>query len=375
MSDPKASIGRNVHTLGALRIGGAQRILRDLLPAIQRQGVEVELWVMSSRLDSFGETILRKFEDLDIPVRRGPTLRLAARTTLWLRRQLLELTEKDVFNIHLFNCERVYHLSRWLHRRRYRVLRTLHNTSPPDPGLNRWAFDRSDVRNSIACGSAIADNYRDVVRGEMSTVVSGIAFDWPRHEPGERVDRQGRLGLDPELTQFVAAGRMGSKGKTIHDFQKGYDQLIAAWKQGRLGEGGGRLHLLGDGPLKGDLEAAAAGDETITFHGVVDNVHEWLGASDTYLMPSRWEGLPIAGMEAAGTGIPCVFSEIEPLRELDYPAATFYTPESVPELTERLRERLGRRDTATEQAVASARSRFGIDRMAREYVEVYARLT
>jgi glycosyltransferase involved in cell wall biosynthesis len=374
MTDSQPGIGRNVHLLGALRIGGAQRILRDLLPGIQRQGVSVELFVMSSRLDSFGETILRKFAELDIPVRRGPTLRLAARTTLWLRNQLAELGPEDILNVHLFNCERVYHLSRLLHRRRYRVLRTLHNTSDPDPGLNRWAFDRSDIRTSIACGSAIAENYREQVRGEMSTVVSGIAFDWPRHDPNQRVARQQHLDLDPELTHFVAAGRMGSKGKTIHDFQKGYDQLIKAWQQARMGDEGGRLHLLGDGPLKGDLEELAGSDESIRFYGVVDNVHEWLGAADTYLMPSRWEGLPIAGMEAAGTGIPCVFSEIDPLRELEYPAASFYTPEQVPDLAERLRERLGQRDTASEEAVESARHRFGIDRMAREYVEAYARL-
>lgn len=374
MTDPRPGIGRNVHCLGALRIGGAQRILRDLLPAIQRQGVDVELFVMSNRLDSFGETILNKFADLGIPVRRGPTLRLAARTTLWLRRQLLELGPRDILNVHLFNCERVYHLARLLHRRRYKVLRTLHNTSHPDPGLNRWAFERSDIRTSIACGSAIAENYRELVRGDVPTIVSAIAYDWPRHDPSQRLPRQQELGLDPELTHFVAAGRMGSKGKTIHDFQKGYDQLIKAWHQARMGDGGGRLHMLGDGLLRSDLEELAGSDESIRFYGVVDNVQEWLGAADTYLMPSRWEGLPIAGMEAAGTGIPCIFAEIDPLRELEYPAASFYTPEEVPELAERLRERLGQRDTASDEVVESARHRFGIDRMAREYVEAYARL-
>ena len=131
---------------------------------------------------------------------------------------------------------------------------------------------------------------------------------------------------------------------------------------------------LRDGPLRADPEALAGGEPTITCHGVVDNVHRWLGACDTYVMPSRWEGLPIAGMEAAGTGIPCVFSDIEPLRELGYPAALFYTPEDVDGLAERLRERLGGRDSASDEAVAGARDRFGIDRMAREYVEYYTRM-
>ena len=368
-------MGRNVHLLGALRIGGAQRILLDLLPAIQRQGAAVELLVMSNRLDSFGETILRRFADLDIPVRRGPTLRLGARTTLWLASQLRELGTDDVLNVHLFNCERVYHLSRYLHRRTYRVLRTLHNTSLPDSGLNRWTFDRSDIRFSVACGEAIASSYETLVSGPMLTAVSGIGFDWPRHAPAEREARLTALELDPDRTHFVAAGRMGSKGKTIANFQKGYDQLIKAWADGGLGQAGGRLHLLGDGPLRGDLESLADGESTITFHGVVDNVHAWLGACDTYLMPSRWEGLPIAGMEAAGTGIPCVFSDIAPLRELGYPCASFYTPEDVAELAERLRERMGKRDTATVETVDSARHRFGIDRMAREYLEIYARMT
>jgi glycosyltransferase involved in cell wall biosynthesis len=376
MTQPESrQILRNVHIMGALRIGGAQRILRDLLPAIQRHRQPVELLVLSNRLDSFGKVILRNFAALGIPVRRGPTLRLGLRTIWWLRGQLADLGPDDLLNLHLFNVECVYHLARYLHRRRYRVVRTLHNTVLPAPGLNRWAFARSDVRHSITCGTAIAKTFEGHIRGERETVVSGIGFDWPRHQPAEREQRLEHLGLDRSRTHFVAAGRMGSKGKTIADFQKGYDQLIKAWRAGSLGEGGGRLHLLGDGPLRSDLEQLAAGDPTIVFHGVVDNVHEWLGACDTYVMSSRWEGLPIAGMEAAGTGIPCVFSAIDPLRELQYPTAVFYTPEDVAELSERLKARLGVRDTASDDAVRSARERFGIDRMAREYIRFYTRVT
>lgn len=45
------------------------------------------------------------------------------------------------------------------------------------------------------------------------------------------------------------------------------------------------------------------------FLGVKANVEDYLFAADCYVMPSLYEGLPVAGVEAECTGIPCVFSE------------------------------------------------------------------
>lgn len=73
-----------------------------------------------------------------------------------------------------------------------------------------------------------------------------------------------------------------------------------------------RLLLLGDGPLKETVikrvKELAISDKVI-FLGVKNNVQDYLFASDCYVMPSLYEGLPVAGVEAQCAGLPCVFSE------------------------------------------------------------------
>lgn len=83
-----------------------------------------------------------------------------------------------------------------------------------------------------------------------------------------------------------------------------------------------RFHLLliGDGPLKGEIVTLAAEyglAERVTFLGTRPDVPElMLNAMDAYVMPSLYEGLPIAVVEAQAAGLPClVSSTISPSAE------------------------------------------------------------
>ena len=73
-----------------------------------------------------------------------------------------------------------------------------------------------------------------------------------------------------------------------------------------------KLFLLGDGPLKAKCQDKVDKlelQDIVYFLGVKANVEDYLFAADCYVMPSLYEGLPVAGVEAECTGIPCVFSE------------------------------------------------------------------
>ena len=72
-----------------------------------------------------------------------------------------------------------------------------------------------------------------------------------------------------------------------------------------------KLLLLGDGPLKDFYKSKVKQlglEDTILFLGVKANVQDYLFAADCYLMPSLYEGLPVAGIEAECSGLPCFFS-------------------------------------------------------------------
>jgi glycosyltransferase involved in cell wall biosynthesis len=75
------------------------------------------------------------------------------------------------------------------------------------------------------------------------------------------------------------------------------------------------LHLLfvGDGELRADLEAQAANaalDDRIHFLGSRHDVADLLACSDIFVLPSLYEGLSIALLEAMATGLPIVATRV-----------------------------------------------------------------
>ena len=72
------------------------------------------------------------------------------------------------------------------------------------------------------------------------------------------------------------------------------------------------LMLLGDGELKGEVEQLVKQkglNEKVLFLGVRPDVNRFLSAADCYVMPSLYEGLPVAAVEAECSGLPCIFSK------------------------------------------------------------------
>jgi glycosyltransferase involved in cell wall biosynthesis len=95
--------------------------------------------------------------------------------------------------------------------------------------------------------------------------------------------------------------RIGFVGRLSHE--KAPDVFADAAE--RIGDAV-EWHVFGDGPMAANLKARHA--TRITFHGVVaDMAPVWvtLGA---LLMPSRFEGLPLAGLEAMAAGVPVLAS-------------------------------------------------------------------
>lgn len=50
-------------------------------------------------------------------------------------------------------------------------------------------------------------------------------------------------------------------------------------------------------------------NDYVIMTGAIRNVNEWMQAIDVFLLPSRFEGLPVVAIEAQAAGLPCVFSD------------------------------------------------------------------
>ena len=69
--------------------------------------------------------------------------------------------------------------------------------------------------------------------------------------------------------------------------------------------------LIGEGEQEEKMKNMAASlgiYGKVIFAGLQSNVNEWYQAMDVFVMPSLFEGLPVVGVEAQASGLPCIFS-------------------------------------------------------------------
>ncbi|MET7458106.1 glycosyltransferase [Streptomyces sp. NPDC005574] len=178
----------------------------------------------------------------------------------------------------------------------------------------RWERYGARWAARVVCVSEAerATGLRAGIGGRWSVIPNGI--DPGRFHPAA-VDTVragiGQLaGIDAGTPLVVCVGRLCR--------QKGQDVLLRAWEAvlGRVPHA--RLVLVGDGPDRARLRSRAP--QSVLFAGAVTDTAAWYQAADLVVLPSRWEGMALAPLEAMSCGRPVVVSDVDGARE-SLPAA------------------------------------------------------
>ena len=167
--------------------------------------------------------------------------------------------------------------------------------------------------------------------------------------------------------------------------QKGFDVAIRAFVRVRDERPEVRLVIVGDGEERPQLQQLAAElgvDQDIEFTGLIppDRVPAKLEEATIVLMPSRWEGLPVVGVQVAMAGRPIVGADIRGMREAVISGRTGILVEgdNSDELAAATLRLLGDPMTATalgEAARTHSLEHFVADRMFDRYEELYRSLS
>lgn len=95
--------------------------------------------------------------------------------------------------------------------------------------------------------------------------------------------------------------------------QKGQDILLRAWPQVSAAVTDAHLVLVGDGPDREALTRLAP--PGVVFAGECRDTRPWFRAADVAVLPSRWEGMALAPLEAMACGLPVVLADVSGARE------------------------------------------------------------
>lgn len=152
-----------------------------------------------------------------------------------------------------------------------------------------------------ACGEEaghflFADNAFRVIPNAIDA--SRFAFN-----SGIRSRKRAELGLEDK---FVVGhvGRMS--------YQKNHTFLVDIFEEVAAMRGDAILMLIGVGEKEEEVRKKVSGKgltDQVVFLGNRSDVNELYQAMDVFLLPSLFEGIPVVGIEAQFSGLPCVFSD------------------------------------------------------------------
>lgn len=354
-----------VHLIGAFCAGGAEVFVSQLAGHMAHHK-KTSVLSLSCRIDEVGVKQIDWLNKSDVYVSHGPTDKVGFFSLLWLARKLV-LLKPEVIHLHTPNTELAYFLIKpfllWPHR----LYRTIHNTKLGGGKVTEFVMRNNRAVCSIACGVPTELAYREIV-SPLVTVLNGVDFTWP--VPIDRSFWQQKLNLDNNKFHFLHVG--SQSGEAINSCQKGQDRLIFAWRASETLRKVAQLHIIGDGNLNSNLRLISEGDESIIFHGIVSNVIEWMSACSAFVFPSRFEGLPIAAIEALGSGINSIFSDIPELlffRDVSY--VEFFDSTDSNDLRKKL-EGMLLKERPSDEDVNKFRGRFDVSSVSERYCRIYS---
>jgi glycosyltransferase involved in cell wall biosynthesis len=334
----------HVHRIGG--IGGSERHLLTLLPALAERGIDVRFLGLddpSRAPDPFYEALTVPYERLASPRDVDPALALRVRRTV---------RSADLVHTHLVHAD-VYGA---LGARR--LVSTKHNDDPFRARAFRFVERALAHRASrvIAITQALARFQIERV-GLPADKVEVIHYgldDLPR--------AWGTNPPDP-----VPAGARVLLCVCRLEPQKGVDVAIRALAD----TPDAHLVVLGEGPQRAELERLA--DDRVHLLGRVPDVAAWLRRADVLVHPARWEGFGLALLEAMLASLPVVATRVSSIPEIvvDGETGLLVPPDDASALAAAVNRVLANPAGYGDRGRARAQAEFSVAKMTDRTLAVY----
>jgi len=317
------------HVLEATE-GGTRQYLRDVLLGLSAERFEQTAVVSTLRTPEFGEDIER-FREAGVRVEVVEMVREVDREQdLRAYRELREFFRANAFDIihtHSSKAGLLGRFAAWRARNRALRVHSPHAFAfemdlPPSRKMLFLNAERIAGRltHLLVCTCEgereIAVRTRIVRPGRAAVVRTGV--DLKRFHPQPDAHRiREDLGL-PDRHRIV-----GTVGAIVE--QKGHRTLVEAAPRVIDEMPHTTFVVVGSGVLREELEARVNElglGRRFRFLGQRDDIPRVLATFDLFAMPSLWEGMPYALVEAMAVGVPVVGSDIPGIADICRPQET-----------------------------------------------------
>lgn len=295
-----------LQVITSLQIGGAEKLIVDIVPRLLQKGLEVDVCLFNGKNTPFKQQLQScgcKIYDLSYNEHYYSPIKIFKLWRIMRRYDVIHThnTAPQLFAAvaSLFCCSVV-------------LVTTEHNTSNRRRDwkwypvfIDRWMYNQY---SKIICISNQAEvNLRNSIgrsKAEIETIFNGIDIEmFHKARPN--------LNLRYGSKRFVVAMVAGFR------FQKDHDTLIKAMTH--LNKDKFELWLVGDGERRKSLELLVDGEGLsgqVRFFGLRSDIPEILHTADVIVMSSHFEGLSLSNIEGMSVEKPFIASDVDGLREI-----------------------------------------------------------
>ena len=303
-----------VQLVEGLVAGGLERVVLDLSAGLVNRGARVTICCYDALGPLAQEASAAGIDVQLLPRRAGVDLR-------YIGRLARALTQWQADALHMHNSTALFYGSLAARKARLPIrVYTEHDGVFPRSSLNAWVNRRLVKRltKAVAVSQAVKDlwcSHDRINPDSVGVIYNGVATNHETKQGiGSAKKGTGSAAVSPCLSPFSPGPlNIVCVGRLSHE--KGVDVLLDAmtlvppnppW----------RLTIVGDGPLRHELEAMAKRlGVTCEFLGWRQDVPQLLRQMDLLVLPSRSEGLPLALLEAMAAGLPAAATDVGGVRE------------------------------------------------------------
>lgn len=291
-----------LHVITSLAIGGAEKLMVDLLPRLKEKGHEVELLLFRKCESHF----YAQLEDAGIKIHHLSETNQNVYSPFNILRLRKFIGKYDVIHTHNTACQLFVPLARALSLKKQTIVTTEHSTNNRRRSnklfyyLDKWMYSKY---SKIICISEKAElsllKYIDSFQNTI-TICNGVNLN-KFLSLVQNIRNNSKF-----LITMVAALRI----------EKDHHTLIRALA---LLPENFTLQLAGDGVCRHDLEQLVSSlhlENRVSFLGMRSDIPEILHNSDFCVLSSHWEGFGLVAVEAMASGLPMIASNVDGLREV-----------------------------------------------------------
>lgn len=350
-----------LHIITSLELGGAEKLLTELIP-LQKREAQVDLLVLYDRENFFQiKSMVSKYNS-----------KKDFRNIFEIFK-IIKKGNYDIVHTHLLHAQFWTALAKTLDfSKKRKYITTEHSTSNSRRGRGIFRYFDKGLFNSyhrvVCISQAVKESLMKWLEdnGEEKYPIIENGVDLKLFHEAKKLERE-EIGISPGEIALIMIARL-NRAKDHITLLKSLKKLPLNYK----------LILAGDGETKGEIQKAVEEmglQQRVRLLGMRTDVSALFHTADIAIHSSHFEGFGITAVEAMASGIPLVASDVPGLGEVVRGGGLVFNPGDENDLTEKIlslenneyREKISQRER--EQS-----KKYSLEKTAEEYIELYRKL-